>query len=229
MAGVLAIKKQGSDKRRGRISGETTRRTIALVLPLPKTHKKIRDRIRSYQRKLRDELRQFGSYHDGAGRRYLIGPMFLLLDDLDGAIKAFNWYEQKFPDDIGDPGHYLCWTLALYRHGELEAAKVKLRQTMLSNLYVLPFLFGDDLAPHDIWHASNLEVPDYVYQIPSDFFELWSDAEEQWAAECWNTDELTRSRTRYIEIYHQLQSEPVGPTRTQLVREAADLARAKLA
>jgi hypothetical protein len=28
-------------------------------------------------------------------------------------------YEQTFPNDGGEPGHYLCWTLALYRTGQI--------------------------------------------------------------------------------------------------------------
>ena len=33
---------------------------------------KIRSRLRSYERKLQQEKKKYGHYHDGAGRRYLI-------------------------------------------------------------------------------------------------------------------------------------------------------------
>ena len=64
---------------------------------------KIRSRLRSYERKLQQEKEKYGYYHDGAGKRYLIGPHYLLLGDNDGALAAFKWFEKEFPDDIGEP------------------------------------------------------------------------------------------------------------------------------
>jgi hypothetical protein len=29
---------------------------------------------------------------DGAGKRFLVGPMYLLLGDIDGAIGFYDWY-----------------------------------------------------------------------------------------------------------------------------------------
>ena len=78
---------------------------------------KIRARLRSYERKLRNEKEKYGRYDDGAGKRYQVGPHYMLLDDNDGALGAFQWFEQEFPDDVGVPDHFLCWSLALYRAG----------------------------------------------------------------------------------------------------------------
>jgi hypothetical protein len=110
----------------------------------PKEPKKIRQRIRRYERGLRKEYEKFGFIHDGFGKRYLLGPLYMILGDTPGAIKSFEWFEKTFPDDIGEPFQYLCWTLALYRSGDLEAAARKLRQTMLSNLYLIPHLLGSE-------------------------------------------------------------------------------------
>lgn len=38
---------------------------------------KIRSRLRSYERKLQQEKRKFGCYHDGAGKRYQIAPHYM--------------------------------------------------------------------------------------------------------------------------------------------------------
>jgi len=81
-------------------------RTMADIPPDPK---RIRARIRSYERKLEQERRELGSYHDGAGKRYFLGPLYLLAGDLAGAVRSFRWFEQEFPDDGGDPGQSLCW------------------------------------------------------------------------------------------------------------------------
>ncbi len=110
---------------------------------MPQTeNQKIRSRLRSYERKLEKEKKEHGFYRDGAGKRYQIGPHYLLLDDNDGALAAFQWFEKEFPDDVGEPGHFLCWTLALHRAGNEVGAAKKLRQTMFSNLYLVPRLLG---------------------------------------------------------------------------------------
>jgi hypothetical protein len=100
----------------------------------PKDPTKIRARIRRYERALRKEHEETGYYSDGYGKRYWLGPLYLLMDDLEGALQSFAWYEETFLDDIGHPMQFLCWTLALCRSGQLEPAKQKLRQTMLSKL-----------------------------------------------------------------------------------------------
>jgi len=190
---------------------------------LPKDPKKIRERIKRYERELRKEQQKFGSIHDGSGKRYLLGPLYLLLDDTKGAIKSFEWFEETFPDDIGDPIQYLCWTLALHRSGNLEAATQKLRQTMLSNLYLIPHLLGLEQEEFDIWHGSNFKEKGYLQYIPQEIFELWDEDALQWARETYNGPELRQVRKRYIEIYRQLKSEPPGPKRSQLVKEAFQL------
>ena len=61
----------------------------------------------------------------------------MLLEDSDGAVAAFRWFEKEFSDDTGEPGHLLCWSLALHRAGNEIGAARKLLQTMLSNLYLV--------------------------------------------------------------------------------------------
>jgi hypothetical protein len=193
------------------------------MYPLPKEPKKIKDRIRRYERGLQQEHRRFGAYDDGSGKRYLLGPLYMMVDDLPGALKSFEWFAQNFSDDIGDPMHYLCWTLALYRSGDLEAATHKLRQTMLLNLYLVPHLLGLEQAQLDIWHASNLDRKDYIEYTPPEIFELWDEEALQWAREAYQSPTLRQVRERYIEIYRQLKTEPRGPKRSELVQEASRL------
>ena len=53
---------------------------------MPQTEEqKIRSRLRSYERKLEKEKKEHGFYRDGAGKRYQVGPHYMLLDDNDGA------------------------------------------------------------------------------------------------------------------------------------------------
>ena len=193
------------------------------MFQFPKGPKEIRARIRRYERALRKEFERHGFFGDGFGKRYLLGPMYLIMGDLAGALRSFGWFEEAFPDDVGDPVHYLCWTLALHRSGDMAGASLNLRRTMLSNLYLLPHLLGLAQDELDIWHGSNLAEKDYLPCAPPEVWTLWDEPALQWAREMYDSPEFRRVRARYIEIYEQLKSEPRGPKRNELVSEADDL------
>lgn len=187
--------------------------------------KKIRAKLRRCERELRSEKDEYGWYRDGGGKRYSLGPLHLLLGDLDGALGAFRWFDAEFPDDIGEPGQYLCWTLALHRAGDEEAAKRKLRQLALSNLYVVPHLLGDEVRPLEIWHGSNWALPSYLEAIPPEYFGLWTEEEKDWAREAYERGSVRPAVKRWIEIYCELEDLPPGPKRTALVNEGSALRR----
>lgn len=186
----------------------------------PVEPKKIRSRITRYERELRKEYDKFGYISDGYGKRYLLGPLYLLMDDLEGAVKSFEWFEQTFPDDVGEPVYFLCWTLALHRSGDKDKAAHKLLQTTLSNLYVIPHLLGRDQEELDIWRGSNYEQEDFIQYVPPEIWALWDAPTLQWAEETYDSPEFRRVRARYIKIHEQLNSEPRGPRRSELVNEA---------
>jgi hypothetical protein len=186
----------------------------------PEEPRKIRARITRYERELRKEYDKLGGIHDGYGKRYLLGPLYLLMGEIAGAVKSFKWFEQTFPDDVGEPVHFLCWTLALYRSGEIAAASHKLLQTMLSNLYLMPHLLGREQDELDIWHGSNYEQKDFLQYVPPEIWGLWDAPALQWAEEMYDSPEFRRIRARQIEIREQLKSEPRGPRRSALVDEA---------
>ncbi len=186
---------------------------------LPMEPKKIKERIARYERELRKEYERFGAISDGSGKRYLLGPLYLLLGDLAGAIRSFEWFDRMFPGDMGEPVHTLCWALALYRSGDAVGATHRLLLTMLDNLYVIPHLLGLEQARLDIWHGTNLAEPSYLQYIPSEYWALWDQPALQWAKETYHSPEFRRIRARHIEIYRRLRSEPPGPRRSQLVAE----------
>lgn len=190
------------------------------MFEFPREPSKIRAQIRRYERTMRKEFEEHGSISDGYGKRYLLGPLYLLLGDLDGALKSFEWFAQTFPDDIGEPVQYLCWALALYRSGNLAEAALRLRQAMLSNLYLLPKLLGIAQAELDIWHPSNLTQSEYVEYWPPEIWALWDEAALQWAEETYRSPEFQQVRARFVEIHEQLKSEPRGPNRSELVEES---------
>ena len=185
--------------------------------------RRIRARLRSYERKLQKEKERYGSYRDGAGNRYQIGPHYMLLGDDDGALDAFRWFEKEFSDDAGEPGHSLCWSLALNRSGNEVGSAKKLRQTMLSNLYLLPHLLGAPISELDIWHGSSHAEPDYIECIPEAYLLLWTEAEREWAAHLYKSPGFRSVRARYIEISALLDNTPPGPARSRLVEQMYEL------
>ncbi len=187
--------------------------------------RRIRARLRSYERKLQKEKKEHGFYRDGAGKRYQIGPHYMLLGDNDGALAAFQWFEKEFSDDAGEPGHLLCWSLALHRAGNEVGSAKKLRQTMLSNLYLVPHLLGSPIAELDIWHGSSHAKPDYIACVPEAYLQLWTEAERNWASGLYHSPGFRSARARYIEISRALDTTPPGPERSRLVKEMYELER----
>jgi tetratricopeptide (TPR) repeat protein len=189
----------------------------------PTDPKKIRARIRSYERKLQKELEETGMIHDGYGKRYLLGPLYLLMNDVEGALNHYAWFEETCPDDGGDPIHLLCWALVYYRVGRLDAGVSKLRQAMLSNLLLIPQLLGlpeDDIGLGD---EALFSEKFYLEYAPGEVFTLWDEAALNWLIDVYQSPEVKVVRERYIALEKQLATEPPGPRRTQLVKEAVTM------
>jgi hypothetical protein len=55
----------------------------------------MRDRATRFKRALANEQRKFGHINDGAGKRYLIGPLYVLGGELTKALDFYNWYEKN--------------------------------------------------------------------------------------------------------------------------------------
>lgn len=187
---------------------------------LPKDPKKIRATIRRYELALDKELKTTGFYRDGYGKRYLLGPLYLLMDDLEGALKHFAWFENTFNDDTGDMEQFLCWTLALYRSGDIEGARKKLWQTMYLNIYYVPYLWGVDVAKLDMLDPADVEpVHLNLIYMEQDILALWSEEEVDWAKATYNSPVFVSRRERYIELESLLDNEPRGLRRTELCDE----------
>ena len=52
------------------------------MFSIPKDPKKIKQRIRRYELALKKEKEEHGFYDDSAGKRYMLGPMYLYLEIL---------------------------------------------------------------------------------------------------------------------------------------------------
>ena len=190
------------------------------MVDIPSDPKKVRARLRGYERKLRPE--RGGFIDDGAGKRYFLVGLYLVLDDLDGAMESMRWFERTFPDDSRDEAQLLSWALALHRAGHEEAAKERLRQCMLENRYVLPRLLGrtfDGLEVSKVEDGYKLMHLDH--SIPVAFFDLWTDAEKAWAASLYDTRLWSGMRERALDIERMLEDMPRSEERSMLCGELA--------
>jgi hypothetical protein len=191
---------------------------------MPQTEQqKIRSRLRGYERKLQQEKKKYGYCSDGGGRRYHIAPHYMLLGDNEGALTAFVSFDEEFDDDAGTPDFWLCYSLALHRADNEVGAAKRLRQAMMSNLYLLPHLIGDPIAALDIWHGSSYAEPGYINHIAEHYLQLWTDEEKEWASGLYHSPGFRTARERYVEISKLLKTVPRGPERSRLVAEMSDL------
>jgi tetratricopeptide (TPR) repeat protein len=189
----------------------------------PKTPRGIKSRIKKYEDFLKYEKRKFGFYHDGGGVRYAIGPLYMLMGDVEGAVKSFNLFKRRFPDDIGEPFQYLIWTLALYKKGQKKKAETKLMQTMLLNLYLFPHVFGEEIKRFDFHHSLSWNEKEMLEYLPEEYENLWDEDSKEWAKSVYYGHKASKIRAKYIELETLLSDEPVDPRRSELVKEISAL------
>ncbi len=184
---------------------------------------KIKARIKSYENALKKEFKEHGFYDDGYGKRYLLGPLYVLLGDYEGAIKHYEWFEMTFTDDGGGPYQYLCWVLALYRVGNLGKAKKKICDTMFMNLYLIPFVLGIDQPNLPIWHGSNLAEKLYALECPEELIKLWDADALKFLGEIWLNTETEKIRNKYISLLKELNIENDRAKRGGIIKKIRDL------
>jgi hypothetical protein len=180
--------------------------------------KKFRNRATRLSRALLSEKRRSGYLSDGSGRRYRIGPLYALAGDLGKALDHYEWFEKHCSDDVGEPFHYLWWSLTLYRAGLLKSANERLLETMARNLYLLPHLLGSPLARQDIWHSSNWDQPEYVSEVSEEFLPQLSDDERLWIRQQLESPLFRRVKDEYVSTHQALLGEHDIKKRTVILR-----------
>lgn len=187
----------------------------------PTDPKKLRERIKRYERAFKDP-----HHDDGAGKRFLLGQLYMLMGDLPGALKSYAWYKNTFPDDCCEPFNHLCWTLALLRSGDEKSAKAKLRELIFDNLYIVPLFLKEAPANHGFRHFSNWSEAAYILEGPKDeLFSLWNESESSWLRNQWHASELQTDILKYIELQRKLDKSSGSEARSSIMQEAHRVAR----
>jgi hypothetical protein len=189
----------------------------------PDTEQKLRRKISGFKSALAREKNSHDFIRDGSGKRYLLFSMYFVLNDLDKSKEYLDWFSSEFPDDAGEPVQMFCWSLILHRMGQANEAKRKLAETMLTNLYLIPNVLGEDVQEYDMWHSSNFAEIGYVEELPHEVRSKITGAEIKWLAEQYESFEFRRIRKRFIEIFHALKYEKEYNARSKLLTECREL------
>jgi len=81
---------------------------------MPIDLKKIRTKLRSYEHKFTESPHD----RDVSGVRFLMGPYYLCLNKLEGAIAHYDWFGGAYPDSIDEPFHTLGQVITKFRQGQ---------------------------------------------------------------------------------------------------------------
>jgi len=189
----------------------------------PKTEKALKKRISSYKASLLKEREKFGHVNDGAGKRYLLFPLYLALNNMEEANEYIEWYEKEFSDDVGEPIQKLCWAVILRRSGKGVEARKMLAETMLANLYIIPNVLGRQVAEYDIWHPSSDAHASYLEYMPQEITASLTEAEAQWISQEYESLDFQRIRKRFIELYQKLKRTQNIAERKRLLDESYSL------
>lgn len=181
-------------------------------MQIPTDPKKIRDRIRRYERNWKSPL-----FRDGSGTRFLIGPFYLLLGDLEGAVKHYKWFQRKFSDSMDEPIHTLSWALTMFRAGNLKDALFRLRRAHCANPYTIPFILGVDHHQPQVRRFCNWAEEAYVLETPSEFFKTWDRNEIEWLKTVWESIEFKEFVGKHRSLVQKLETAPIGSHRAALV------------
>jgi len=187
----------------------------------PTDPKKIRERLKRYERAFKEP-----HHDDGAGKRFMIGQLYMLMGDVEGAVKSYAWYRRSFPDDVPEAFNHLCWTLALLRSGNERDAKNKFREMVFANLYIVPMFLGQAPAQHGFKHYSNWSEAAYIQEGPTEeIFGLWTTTESAWLKNEWESPDLQIDIRKYIDLQTKLENTDGSDERGRVIAEAARVAR----
>lgn len=172
---------------------------------------------------MQKERRAHGFISDGYGKRYLIFWLYFVLGDTKGANAYLSWYEKTFPDDMGEPIQKLCAAILLHRYGKDAKAKYHLAGLMLSNLYVIPKVLGEESENYEIRYSSNYAEPGYADDIPSEIWSAITDEDKAWIRGLNDSREFRRYRKRFIELREKLDKAKDYESRAPLVKELGSI------
>lgn len=150
--------------------------------------------------------------NDNQGVRFVLAPLYHLSGDLEGALEAFNRYQDEYPDDFDDPWYSFSYGLALYASGQKEQAVQAWYSAVFVNIYLAPLLLEEPLPDTEFWHGTNLQEPGYAGEYVELFGDLWkrTPGALDVVRRLWCDEALQSGVTQYVHLSKKL--DPRGET-----------------
>jgi tetratricopeptide (TPR) repeat protein len=110
---------------------------------------------------------------DHSGIRFLLPLLQLSAGQTEQAKEFFDWYAQRFVDDLEDPGFCFGWGLALFDSDEEKKSAFQYRRGMAQNLYLAPLLLDLPEPSPEIWQHNERGDMQYAADFVNSFGVLW--------------------------------------------------------
>jgi len=171
------------------------------MIGFPDTKEKLKNRISDYKSALDTENKMHGCIRDFGGKRYLLFWLYFVLNVLEKSNEYFEWYKKEFPKDPGEAIQQLCWAVSLFRLNREGEARHMLAESMLSNLYIIPYVLGLKVEPYNMWHVTDAQEPDYVEIFPSEVLNALTKEDITWIYERYDSFSFRRIIIIHVGIY----------------------------
>ena len=142
---------------------------------------------------------------DNQGVRYLMGPIYHQMGNLD---KAVDWYVLY----LDDPHNLYNYGLALVQQNRLEAAARTLITGIFGNPYIPPMLLKNKLPESDWWHGSNLAEPQYAEDYVRGYHIWWEKEKSalRFLRAIWDHPGVQRTLKDFIAIRRAINQTSTG-------------------
>jgi len=156
--------------------------------------------------------------NDNQGVRYLLGPVYHQMGNLD---KAIEWYVRN-PDD---PHTLYNYGLALIHRNDLDVAARMLLAGIIKNPYIAPLLLNDQLPDSDWWHDSSWAEPQYAGDYVTEYRSWWVKERSalKFLRAVWSHEIVQKTLKDYIVIRKAMTGAATGKERVSLGRSSDDL------
>ena len=182
----------------------------------------IRTKIRSNRARLRAEQKKYGACRDGEGKRYYIAELYAKIGDFRGALRYLNWFEEEFPQDIGDPLFHFIWTVALVENDRTEEAKKKAYTTAFSNTYLFDLLLDRPVEQMDKSELISFESLEFAEEIKGTCIKYGTERFFSWLKAFTESDEYRDNMNAFINLSKQIKHTEQGEERRALLKQERD-------
>jgi hypothetical protein len=183
---------------------------------------KIKAEIRSNRAKLVAERKKYGDYRDSEGKRYSIAILYAKIGDFKGALRYFNWFDEEFPRDIGDPLFHFIWTVTLFENNRHEKTVSQAYKTAFSNTYLFPLLLDKQVESIDKSELIGFETLGFAGRIKKDCLHYGTDEFFNWLQEFVESYEYQENLNTFIDLGKQIKYTEDGEERRKLLKKERD-------